>query len=420
MPKVLIVSYFFPPLSGMGALRIGKYYQYLPEFGYQPIVLAGGDSTVSNSSVFRPFIDLVLMVKKWANQRDRDRSYHHPKDRVKIPLSQKIQSVGLLSGTRMPDIYLSWALLALPLGLKMIKKYQPDIIFSSHSPPASHIVASLLQAKAKVPWVAEFRDPWANNPFNPRMPLWDGIDSFLESRVLRRAMNLVTVTPPLAARLSQSHGKPTEVIYNGFDEADYPKKININNYFTMTYTGLIVAGKRDPVPVYQALKLLASQDHINPEKFRLRFYGPDIEGLLAPLAEQYGVRKFCEFHKPVSYQESLYRQCQSDILLLLEWNNDKLITVPGKVFEYLGANRPILCTGYRYGPLAEILKTAKVGVVLNEPEEIAEYILKKYKIWEKETRDKHTSLELPDSIKQFSRRNSAQKLATIFNELLNC
>jgi glycosyltransferase involved in cell wall biosynthesis len=420
MTKVLIVSYKFPPLPGMGALRIGKFQQYLPEFGYQPIVLAGGNSSRQEPDIFRPKIsDLVVKVKQWHNARTLTGS-PRPNDRnFKIPLNQRIQQLGILSSTRMPDIYLTWALIALPLGLKLLEKYQPDIIFSSHSPPSSHIVASLLAGKAKVPWVADFRDPWANNPYSPDILLLDELDRVLERLVLRKAQTLVTVSSPIAAQLNRFHCKPVEVIYNGFDGAEYPAKVVQEDHFTISYTGLIIQGKRDPAPVFQAVKKLASQDLITPEKLRLRFYGPSMDVLVGPTAQHYGVEKFCELHHPIPYKESLYRQCQSDLLLLLEWNNERAAgTVTGKIFEYLGAGRPILATGYPKGAMAEVIAMSQMGVLLNEPDQIADYILQQYKRWQEKPRE-NSRLELPASIKQFSRRNAAKKLAGIFDKILN-
>ena len=413
MPKVLMISYVFPPIRGMGSIRLGKYYEYLPKFGYQPIVLAGGSSKLPEADIFRPALSAPIYKEKlWALSSATDKA-----SKKIVSIVEKLQSLGLMSSIRMPDVFLIWALNALPLGLKILKKYQPDIIFSSHTPPSSHIVAALLAKKARKPWVAEFRDPWANNPYAPNIFLMNKLDAFLERQILRPAQAIITISPALAEQLSNFHGKPVEIIYNGFDEHDYPEAVVREDFFTISHTGIILPGKRDPSPVFQAVQRLASQNLITPEKFQIRFYGPKMDVLAGALAEHYGVMEYCQLKNPVSYKESLYRQCQSDLLLLLDWNSPEHTTIPGKFFEYLGANRPILCTGYRFGPVAEILQKTEMGVVLNDSEQIAEYILRQFEAWKKAPREV-SQTQLPEAVKQFTRVNTTKKLAGIFDRLL--
>ena len=101
-----------------------------------------------------------------------------------------------MSTVRMPDGYLYWVMPAIILGLWIIRRYQPEIIFSSSSPPSSAIVASLLQFFSGLPWVAEFRDLWTYNAYDIRTAAIDRLDEFLEKLVVKPATSLITVTQP--------------------------------------------------------------------------------------------------------------------------------------------------------------------------------------------------------------------------------
>jgi len=94
-----------------------------------------------------------------------------------------------------------------------------------------------------------------------------------------------------------------------------------------------------------------------------------------PLATAHGVRDRVFVHAPVSYKASLALQTSADVLLLMQWNNERDAgNIPAKFYEYLGARRPILLLGYERGDLAALIEEREAGVIANDPATIAEHL----------------------------------------------
>jgi glycosyltransferase involved in cell wall biosynthesis len=416
MYKILLISHSFPPQYGMGAQRIGKLTEHLPDFGFLPLLVTGGNfKHRQGNNVFRPKIPDIHSIGRKLLAKPPKSSKSNGLPEYRADQENKLRGFWPPSEVRMPDKFLYWIAPAVCLGLKVVRKHRPKIIYSSSGPPASAIVASIIQKFSGLPWVAEFRDLWWGNHYDHRIQFIDRLDEFLESKVLKTATTLVTVSKPLANELYQRYRKPTFVIYNGFDEADYPFYVKTTKSFTITYTGMIYPGKRDPSTLFQAIKILSNQNLISPSTFKVRFYGPNLSDIIGPLTDIYGVSKFSEVNDPIPRKDCLVRQCESELLLILGWNNPQDIgTVTGKIFEYLGAGRPILGLGYPQGAMAEILKETGMGVIFNEPQDIADYLRQRISAWSHQ-RVRDREVTRPASVLQFTHRTAAARLAEILN-----
>jgi hypothetical protein len=419
MRKVLIISHAFLPQYGMGPLRIGKLAKYLPDFDYLPLILAGGNGKNDASWVFRPPLpNVVAWGKRLLRQTAQTKAGGEKAGSNYRPPMQEVKGWWPPSEVRMPDKYLYWIVPAVGLGLRIIKRHHPDLIFSSSGPPSSAIVASILQKLSALPWVAEFRDLWTRNPYDVRTPRLHRLDAWLEARVLKNAASLVSISEPLARQLAADHGNPACVVYNGYDEDDYPATASMGEIFTITYAGMIMPGKRDPSVLFQAVKLLSDRNWISPATFKVRFYGPQMEEEVRPIADRFGVRQFCELSGPIPHRECLKRQCESSLLLLLEWNDQRARgTVTGKIFEYLGAGRPILCLGYPHGALAQVLGVTGGGVILNDSAKITAYLLDQIEAWRRQPPG-IKEVKRPLSVSRFSRWAAAQEMSRIFDQAL--
>ena len=174
-----------------------------------------------------------------------------------------------------PEPQIGWYPFAMRGGRRLLKKWKPDVIYASALPFTAHLVAARLARAARVPWVAEFRDLFAGNPYS-NLPAWrDPIDTRIERRVLASASACVTVSQPMADALSQRHLKPTVVVLNGFDGRmvpESPAPADRGAPLRIVYTGVIYPGRRDPSPLFAAIASLgpAARD-INVE-----FYGQDL------------------------------------------------------------------------------------------------------------------------------------------------
>jgi hypothetical protein len=193
----------------------------------------------------------------------------------------------------------------------------------------------------------------------------------LERRIVGSARAIVTVSEPWAERYAEVHGKPTLAVLNGFEPNDYAGRESLgatdSDSLEIVYTGGIYPGRRDPTPLFEALALM-------PElrsAARVHFWGTSPEHVL-PLATTVGVQDQVVVHPHVPRSEAVALQQRADVLLLMQWNDRREQgNLPGKLFEYLGARRPILGLGLEDGVPATITRERGAGLFSNDPGEIA-------------------------------------------------
>lgn len=385
--RLLLVSYFFPPYNTIGAVRVGKTAKYLSRWGHDVRVLTADEQPL------QPTLPVEL---------DPSQVIRTPWLNVNAPVEwamggrAKIAAQGLSAGVgrrsllgrlgqwyktlvNFPDGQIGWRPHAVRAGTKLLKQWRPDLILASALPPTSLVVAERLSRSFGVPWVAELRDLWVDEG-GYSQPWWRRvIEQRWERRLLSTAAGLVTVSEPLAEHLRNKYAKPTAVVVNGFDPADFqqaaaldfrdPRQLNTQQ-LRIAYTGMIYAGRRDPTPLFQALQQLGSA----AQGVRVDFYGR----YLQPVVERsrsLGVTDQVFVHDSIGYHESLRLQQQSDVLLLLIDGDPRQQGVfTGKLFEYLGARRPILALGPRENVAARLILDRRAGVVLSDPHEIAQQL----------------------------------------------
>ncbi len=426
--KVLMIAHAFPPRHGIGSLRAAKFAKYLPRFGWEPVVLTrhwegerGLEEPPGVEVIRTPYQDKLRFFRRGSSTRAM------PASRGQQTISQslfnsvwRIASFWLKECLAYPDEFSGWKPYALEAGRERLRAGDISLIFSTSPPPTSHLIASELQRETGLPWVADFRDLWTQNHYVRHTLLRRWIERRLEKKALARATVLITVSQPLAGKLQRLHGKPVEVITNGFDEDDYSSlPPSPTPYFSLTYTGQIYAGKRDPTLLFSAVRYLLDTGLIDPKRFKIRFYGPERDrGLVVCLADRFGIRELVSHGGYVPYQEAILRQRESTALLLLNWNSPEEKGVyTGKVFEYLGAKRPILAIPGNNGVVDELLYETASGVVASTKEEIATILKSWYDEFVKTGGIAYKGKD--EIIKQYTRATQAGKLAAIFDRVIS-
>ncbi len=392
--RVLIVSHWFPPVNVIGAVRVGKFAEFLYRAGYDVRVIAGLDPAPEFNDHSLPVgippeavryiesrIDqmfdrslgwLFRLVRftrrKRAGQEAGGNSQRQQKSRHGM---REILTMHYYALLRIPDARAGWIRSAVAAGTELTSQWRPDVIFASAPPNSSLVAASRIARACGVPWIAELRDLWVDNPYYEYPPWRRWLDHFLEWKTLRSAAGFVSVTSLWTDDLRRKYPQPAISILNGFVREDFPKDLpqpGPGNVVSVIYTGNIHGSYRDPTPLFEAINLLGPER----AKIAVHFYGPSLEQVRSfDAAENILDRIFV--HDRVTYKESLALQCSADILLLLQWDNKKDEgNIPAKFFEYLGAGRPILMLGYEHGILAEMIRERNAGLVSNSPARIAE------------------------------------------------
>ena len=372
MKRVLIITYQFPPNPSVASVRPAGLAKYLPEFGWQPVVLTArmpGRSAAGLTLIETPYKDLFGSWKRLLGI-DPDQNIMTQVNQLKRKLHIKserslldrmVAIVGEI--VAYPDPQKGWKSPAIEAGSDFLGREPVDAIISSSSPYTVHIIARTLKLRHRIPWVADFRDLWTQNHYYPYSRLRRRMERGLELRTLSSADTLVTVSGPLTQRLEELHkGKPAHTITNGFD----PSEVNsptasLTEKFTITYTGNLYPGKQSPEPLFAALKQLIDEGAIDSSSVEVRFYGPEA-GWIESQASHYGIEGLVKQFGIIRRHEALDRQRESQLLLLLKWNDpSEKGTYSGKVFEYLAARRPIVAVGGYQDVVSELLDETGAG-----------------------------------------------------------
>ena len=128
----------------------------------------------------------------------------------------------------LPDGRVGWLPQAVKKGNRIISQHKIDVIFSSAPPYTTHLIAKRLSLSNKIPWVADFRDPWTDRFYNYENKRWliaQKLDKYLEDSVIKNADKCITVS----RTISKYYKKPFEVIHNGYDEDDFSNIIPYKN-----------------------------------------------------------------------------------------------------------------------------------------------------------------------------------------------
>ena len=368
MNKVLIITYYWPPSGGAGVQRWMKFSKYLPEFGWEPIIL-----TVDPEYAAYPVTDDSLMADVTSSTsvyRTAATDYFsvYRKDKSKIPTAGFANNVDntlrgkiirfIRGNFFIPDPRKGWNKYAFTkacdiIGTEGIKH------FITTSPPHSTQLIGLKIKKRypEIQWIADMRDPWTDiyyyHQFYPTF-ISKKIDSGFEKNVLRKADRIITVGPSLKNLYSQKlkgTAEKTEVITNGFDENDFAGLVSSTpGVFTISYIGTL----SDAYPVEGFMAAL-NKFKERGNGFKLQFIGTvsqkQKEFMLSSV-DQSNI----DFIGSVDHVTAIRYMIESSMLLLIipDHKSSKSI-ITGKLFEYIASGRPVLCLGPVDGDAATIL-----------------------------------------------------------------
>lgn len=431
MKRVLMIATGYPPVNTPGALRIGKFTKYLPDFGWEPIVLTAKSSPFFLKGISEEMkIGKVYRVKYFNINDFTKKVFFGGASHVRpeIPSSniaglegqKKIIAIikkAYRDWFNFPDEFWEWITPAIRIGSSLLKKHRIDLIFSSSPGPSAHIVAERLKLITNLPWIAEFRDPWRESHIYERgIPLvW--IEKGLEEVIINKADKLITVSEPLADFLYSLYKKSTQVITNGFDEEDYNFPIEESQKFTITYTGRLYMGRQSPEPLFEAVKEFLDNEKFTSNEFEIRFFGDEENRYVLELAKKYNLFTIVKAYKKIPLKEAIKKQKESIVLLLLEWTKPTSKGVyTTKVFEYLGARRPILAIGPKGGVIECLLKNTRAGILENNPEKLKIILSKWWREWKIHKRVKYKGNS--EKIEQYTRKNLTKQLSNIFQTFL--
>ena len=260
--------------------------------------------------------------------------------------------------------------------------------------------------------MADFRDPWTSIGYHKKLKLTKNSQrkhKELEHRVLNDADRIIVTSNTTKEEFKAITKKPITVITNGFD-SDYLGGVELDTDFTISHIGSLLSG-RNPVNLWQVLSTLIQESEAFKQNFKLKLAGVISEDVLQRIYD-YGLENYTELVGYLSHENAVKLQQRSQVLLLVEIDSDETKGIlPGTLYEYMAAKRPILAIGPKGWEAGQIISDTKTGTTFeyhSQQSDIKNVILEWF------VKYQQNNLKLSSSIiKKYSRRELTKELSKL-------
>jgi glycosyltransferase involved in cell wall biosynthesis len=423
--KVLLITYYWPPAGGSGVQRPVKFAKYLREFGWEPIVftVANGEYPERDETLLQDIPEhLHIFTTPTLEPYTLFRALIGNKQPVNANFFHHRQKKGLVSrllfwvrsNLFIPDARIGWFIPATRRLNAFLRQEKVDAIISTGPPHTVHLIASKVSKKFSIPWIADFRDPWTGIDYFDKLALTAAarrLHRRLEYRTLTQADSVITVSPFLQKMLEEISHRKVHVITNGFDEENFlHERPAADARFTIVHMGML-GGARDHRIFWQALATFAQQDNAFHEALEIHLYGKVDATILESIPPILLGNTLLEQYVPHAAVPNILQRAQLLYLPIHDCAIDAGF-LPGKLFEYLAARRPILSIGPVHGDTANVIRSLRAGetVGYTDQDALLHYFRKRFQAYQQ-----HEPFEASSSIAQFSRRNLTAALAALLN-----
>lgn len=426
--KVLIVAYYFPPLGGAGVQRILKFVKYLPQFGWEPVVLSVKDIDYPalDESLLKEIPASVEILR--SGSFDPQRFLHLLKAFSGRKNEEVMNKASLRSSAKLnflkwffiPDSKNGWLPFALLKGMKILKDENIDLIFSSSPPVSAHLAAYWLSKISGKPLVIDLRDPWELVEQEYSSLLHKQFNQNLQRKIFGKAKYIITVNHQIGEKISENCSEArVDIITNGFDPEDFLNmKVDRNDKFEIVYAGTFNR-LNDPRPFLGAYAETIKENREFSEKATFTKVGLVLDWDWQTLLKQYGIEKHVTTLGYLSHRESVAYLLKGKILLLTTGGKTgSPLLSTGKIYEYLATGKPILAIVPLSGAAAELLReySRAIIVVPQNKHRINQALLN---LFEQYKTGKLEHYKPSADLTRFERKYQTQRLAQIFNRCLD-
>ena len=430
--KVLIITYYWPPSGGAGVQRWLKFVKYLREYGWEPVVFTveGGEVPVLDYSLKKDIPDNVEVLrepiwepytfyKKIIGQKKEDKIQTGFLTENKKPKLMERFSIWVRGNLFIPDARKFWIKPSVKNLSNYLNENKVDAIVSNGPPHTTHMIGLALKNKFNIPWLADFRDPWTNIDFYDKLMLSKWADKKhhrLEDAVIKHADALVTVSPNWAKDFKDKSKRDFNVIYNGFDEKDFTcKEVELDQKFSIVHIGSMNKD-RNPHNLWKVLGEICSEIEGFSKDLEIKMVGPTDIAIKKALHEN-NLNENLNKIDYVPHSEVVTYLLGAQLLLLpINDTPNSLGVIPGKLFEYLAARRPIICIGPLKGDSCRIINETEAGYTFsfNNKSDLKTTLISLYNEFTETGKVECSS----NSIEKFSRRNLTGQMADLLNEIV--
>lgn len=421
MKRAMLLTYYVPPRAAIASVRMGHLIVGLREFGWEivPVTPDFGDVRYAAPVVTTGVIDFKAPVRRFLGVNGAERTserYGITTGSVHAKPSLKSRAFGAgYELTQYANRQFGWLAHGRRRAAAVLASGRFDAVISSSPPESVHHVAAAVHGA--LPWIADLRDPWTGGGVGAKHGALGALDRVLEPMTLRSAQALTTVSEPIAAALRERYPKtPVHVVRNAFDQRDWidipfvqPSKA------TFIYAGQLYSGKRDPRPLFAAIADLLHARLVSPDELSVDFYGEE-SAWLHDEVRRYGIGAVVHIRGMLPRHAVLEKERAASRLLLFLWDDPRERgTYTGKLFEYLGARRPILAIG---GPdesvVDDVLASSGAGERVRSVKSIRDAVMNAVAQWRSGRRPDIP----PDAVEPFEARHLAERYAQILEGLV--
>ena len=454
MKRVLIITYYWPPSGGSGVQRWVKFAKYLPSEGWQPVIYTPDnpeytayDDTLaadipSQAEVIRRPIREPYAVYKRLMGRRAGREEVTPISSGKKTWKQRL-SLWVRGNLFVPDPRVGWVRPSFRFLKKYLREHPVDVVVTTGPPHSLHLIGLRLHQALGLPWIPDFRDPWSKMYYLKHLGMTRRTTrriEKMEQAVLDGASTVLAVTPLVQQDLAARTATPVAMITNGFDDADFPPLTDPfvadtpqddkgvasadpsvtpreakESFFTLSHTGLFAADG-NPLVLWKVLGEMVAADAELKARLQLRLSGK-VDRAVYDAIEAAGLSGNVVDLGYVNHLDAVREQRGATVLLLPLRNDPQYKPIlPGKLFEYLAARRPILGIGQEDGAMAAVLEETVAGVMCdwNNEAGIRQFLTAAWKTF----RDQGSVPPTDGPVDRYTRRNLTARLARLLESLV--
>ncbi|WP_431123712.1 glycosyl transferase family 1 [Flagellimonas flava] len=376
MRKVLVIAYYWPPAGGPGVQRWLKFVKYLRDFNLDPVVYVP-------ENPHYPLVDENLLSEVPKDVKVTKRPIKEPYAWASLLSKKKTKTIssGIISEKKpsslekillwirgnlfIPDARKYWVKPSVKFLSGIIEKEGIETIITTGPPHSLHLIGLELKKKMNIQWISDFRDPWTTIGYHNRLRLTKKSQKKhkdLEKRVLTNSDKIVVTSRTTQLEFEAITDRPIKVITNGFDEVLRP--LELDSKFTISHLGSLLTG-RNPIVLWEVLQELVNERPEFAKQLSIQLAGVVGEEVWESIG-QHGLQSYTNQLGYLPHQQVVEVQQKSQILLLLEITSEETKgIIPGKLFEYLNAKRPILALGPTDWEAGRIVKEIKAGISLS-------------------------------------------------------
>ncbi|MEO1487196.1 MAG: glycosyltransferase family 4 protein [Bacteroidota bacterium] len=418
MQKVLILTYYWPPAGGPGVQRWLKFVKYLPEFGIEPILYVPDNATypIVDEKLVEEIPEGITVLRqkirepyRWASFLSKSKTQTISRGMIAKKKQGLLEKVLLWvrGNFFIPDARVAWVKPSVDFLQSYLQKHDIQTVITTGPPHSVHLIGLGLKEKMNIRWVADFRDPWTSIGYHEKLRLSKASQQKhkeLERKVLSSADQIVVTSQATRLEFEGITSKSIKVITNGFEENPYESALDEN--FTIAHIGSLLTD-RNPTKLWKVLEALVNSNEAFAQKLKIQLAGIVGDEVKESIAS-HGLSDYVEFKGYLNHQEVLKLQRNTQILLLLEIDSPHTASIiPGKLFEYFAAQRPILAIGPEHWEAGAMVETTTSGAFLTAEDttQLKTVLLD----WFVKYQEKHLHCN-PKDIGQYHRRQLTETL----------